>query len=92
MDADSQARRGHGGRSGGVPNYRNNILIEVVELYLPQGLKAWRAVALAYQRKSMETVLCRGEDLWDNWNRKLCIGLGWVGSGQVGRGEGERWR
>jgi hypothetical protein len=72
MDANSQARGGCGGRSGGVPNYRNNILIEVVELYLPQGLEAWRAVALAYQRESMETVLRRGEDLRDNWNRKLC--------------------
>ena len=72
MDANSQARGGCGGRSGGVSNYRNNILIEVVKLYLPQGLEAWRAVALAYQRESMEAVLCRGEDLRDNWNKKLC--------------------
>ena len=72
MDADSQARVGHGGRSGGIPNYRNDILIEVVELYLPRGLEAWREVTLAYQRESMETVLRRGEDLRDNWNRKLC--------------------
>ena len=72
MDADSQAIGGGGGRSGGVPNYKNDILIEVVELYLPQGLEAWRAVALAYQRESMETVLRRGEDLRDNWNKKLC--------------------
>jgi hypothetical protein len=35
MDADSQARGGRGGRSGGVPNYKNDILIKVVELYLP---------------------------------------------------------
>jgi len=72
MDADSQARGGRGRRSGGVPNYRNEIIIEVVEQYLPQGLETWRTVALAYQRESMETVLHRGEDLWDNWNRKLC--------------------
>ena len=56
MDADSQARGGRGGRSGGVPNYRNDILIEVVDLYLPEGLEEWRAVALSYQRESMETV------------------------------------
>jgi hypothetical protein len=72
MDADSQARGGRGGRSGGVPNYRNDILIEVVKLYLPQGLETWRAVALAYQIESVETVLRRGENLRDNWNRKLC--------------------
>jgi hypothetical protein len=72
MDTDSQIGGGRGGRSGGVPNYKNDILIKIVELYLPQGLEAWRAVALAYQRESMETVLRRGEDIRDNWNRKLC--------------------
>ncbi len=72
MDADSQARVGRVGRSGGVPNYRNDILIYVVEEYLPQGLEAWRGVALVYQQESMESTLRRGEDLRDNWNRKLC--------------------
>ena len=71
MDADSQARGGRGGRSGGVPNYRNDTLIYVVEEYLPQGLEGWRGVALAYQREYMEATLRRGEDLRDNWNRKL---------------------
>jgi len=45
--------------SGGVPNYRNDILINVVEEYLSQGLEAWRGVALAYQRESTELTLCR---------------------------------
>ena len=70
MDADSQARGGRVGRSGGVPNYKNDILIDVVELYLPRGLEAWREVALAYQRESMETVLRRGGDLRDNRMQK----------------------
>ena len=47
MDADGQARVGRVGRSVGVPNYRNDILINVVEEYLPQGLEAWREVAMA---------------------------------------------
>ncbi len=72
MDVDSQARGGCGGRSGGVPNYRNNILTNAVEEYLPQGLEAWRGVTLAYRRESMESTLRRREDLRDNWNRKLC--------------------
>ncbi len=29
-------------------------------------------VALVYQRESTEATLHRGEDLWDNWTRKLC--------------------
>ena len=72
MDTDSQARGGRGGRSWGVPNYRNDILINVVEEYHPQGLEGWRGVALAYQRESMEATLRWEEDLRDNWNRKLC--------------------
>ena len=77
MDANSQTRGGRAaGRPIGAPNYNNNILIEVVERYLPQGLEAWKAVALAYQRESMEAVLRRKEDLRDNWNKKLCNHMG----------------
>ncbi len=36
------------------------------------GLEAWRRVALEYQCGSAEANLCRGEDLCDNWNKKLC--------------------
>jgi hypothetical protein len=73
MDANSQTRGGRAaGRPIGAPNDNNNILIKVVKLYLPQSLEAWRAVALAYQRESMEAVHHRGEDLRDNWNKKLC--------------------
>ncbi len=72
MDGESEARGGRGGRAGGVPNYKNDILIDIVERYLPQGLEAWREVALAYQRETCEMTLCRGEDLRDNWNKKLC--------------------
>jgi hypothetical protein len=60
MDADGQARGGRAGCSGGVPNYRNDILINVVEKYLPQGLEAWRGVTMASQRRSWRT-------LWDNY-------------------------
>ncbi len=72
MDNNSQAQGGRVGRAGGVPNYQNNILISIIKQYLPQGLEAWREFALAYQRESMEATLHRGEDLWDNQNRKLC--------------------
>jgi hypothetical protein len=72
MDNDSQAQGGRGSRAGGIPNYRNDILIHIVEQYLPLGLEAWREVPLMYQRESMEATLRRAEDLRDNWNRKLC--------------------
>ena len=47
MDADGQAQVGRVGRSVGVPNYKNDILISVDKEYLPQGLEAWRGVAMA---------------------------------------------
>ena len=72
MDTDSQTRGGHAGCPFSAPNYKNNILIEIVERYLPQGLEAWREVALEYQREANEPTLRRGEDLHDNWNKKLC--------------------
>ncbi len=47
MDTDGQAPVGCVGRSGSVSNYSNVILINVVEEYPPQGLEAWRGVAMA---------------------------------------------
>ncbi len=41
-----------------------------VELYLPQGLEAWREVAVAYQSESMEATLRWGGDLRDNRMQK----------------------
>ena len=72
MDSESQGRAGPKGRVAGIPNYKNDILIDIVERLLPQGLEAWREVAAVYQRESNEGTLRRGEDLRDNWNRKLC--------------------
>jgi hypothetical protein len=54
MDADSEAKGGHDRCIGGVPNYKNDTLIDIVERMLPQGLEAWREVALAYQRETNE--------------------------------------
>jgi len=69
MDNDSSAR---GGRPTGVRNYQNSILIDIVERLLPQGLEGWRQVALEYQQETNEPVLRRGEDVRDNWVKKLC--------------------
>ncbi len=55
-----------------MPNYKNDILIDIIERILPPGLEAWQSVTALYQRKSGETTLRHGEDLRDNWNKKLC--------------------
>ncbi len=72
MDNTSQVQLACGGRPPGVVNYRNKILIDIVERLFPQGLEGWKEVALEYQRESMETILCRGEDVRNNWVKKLC--------------------
>ena len=41
------------------PNYRNDILINIVEQQLPQGLEAWRNVACLYQTAANENELRR---------------------------------
>jgi hypothetical protein len=71
MDANNQSRGVHGCPLGAC-NYKKDILISIVKEHLPQGLEAWREVALAYQRESGEATLRRGEDLHDNCIKKLC--------------------
>jgi hypothetical protein len=66
-----QANPGSCGQASGVPNHCNNKLINIVKQQLPQGFEAWRNVALLYQYVSNEIELCRGEDICDNWVRKL---------------------
>ena len=56
----------------GVPNYRNDLLIPIIERLLPQGAEGWRQVATAYHVASKETDLRDADALRDNWVRKLC--------------------
>jgi hypothetical protein len=71
MNANTQAQGGRVGHAGGIPNYKNNI-INIIERLRPHGLEAWRQVAAEYQRESGKTTLHQGEDLQENWNKKLC--------------------
>jgi hypothetical protein len=48
------------------------MLINIVKEQLPQGLEAWRNVATLYQSAANKKELRRGEDIRDNWVRKLC--------------------
>ena len=42
------------GRSAGVPNYKNDLLINVIEAILPDGPLQWRTVATRYKEASGE--------------------------------------
>ena len=63
---------GRGGRPPGARNYRNDILIDIVDKMRPIGLEAWKAVAAAYMVDAAEDSPRDAKDLRDHWVKKLC--------------------
>jgi hypothetical protein len=59
MDNESQAQLARGGRPSGVRNYQNNVLIDIVERLLPQGLEGWREVDATITLPDAATLLPR---------------------------------
>jgi hypothetical protein len=62
------------GRSRGVMNYKNEILINIISNLLPNDEYAWQAVATAYHAESGETDICDTSDLKKHWHKVLCNG------------------
>ena len=60
------------GRRTGAPNYKNNILIAIIEELLPNGRILWEVVAERYQLLSGEAELRNVDDLKKHWHFKLC--------------------
>jgi len=59
-------------RQRGAVNYKNKILIDIVEKMLPNGSYGWNGVALAYHEASQEEALRDGSDVKNHWVKKLC--------------------
>jgi hypothetical protein len=57
MNADSQAQGGCVGHAGGIPNYKNDIIINIVERLPPQSLEAWRGRLLLNTKESLGRLL-----------------------------------
>jgi len=70
--ADVAPENGRRGRAAGTRNYRNDLLIPIVEGILPQGAEGWRLVAASYKTASGEPDLRDHEALRENWVKKLC--------------------
>jgi hypothetical protein len=78
--------RGHGARGGGVrgranavrgrpsgaKNYRNEILINIIEEARPSGAEGWELVASRYREATNEVEFRDIKDLKEHWVRKLC--------------------
>jgi hypothetical protein len=62
------------GRAVGVPNYKNEVLINVVEAVLPDGALQWSIVAQRYQEASGERELRDSHDIKRHFTtqRNMC--------------------
>lgn len=63
-----------GGRAAGVPNYQNDVLINVIEAVLPDGPLQWSIVAQRYQEASGEREIRDGHDIKRHFttHKSLC--------------------
>jgi hypothetical protein len=61
-------------RKGSV-NYKNDLLIDIVAIILPNGEYGWQTVAIAYQEQSKENILCDSTEIKKHRIRTLCNGM-----------------
>jgi hypothetical protein len=54
-------------RKKGAMNYKNDVLIDIIEEILPNGELVWEAVAIAYQAKTNEESLRDMTDVKKHW-------------------------
>jgi hypothetical protein len=62
-------------RQVGTKNYKNDVLIAIIEEVLPNSELGWDAVALAYQEKTREETKHDTDNLKRHWIRNLCKGM-----------------
>jgi hypothetical protein len=60
------------GRKRGVPNYRNECLLNAIDEIKPTSSKGWSRVALLYKQDSGEDFLRDEDDIKTHFYRKLC--------------------
>jgi hypothetical protein len=56
----------------GSVNYKNKVLIKIINELLPNGEVGWEAVATAYFNQSKEKVLRNTTDVRKHWIKNLC--------------------
>ena len=61
-----------GGRRSGIPNYRNALLISIIEEIKPTGALQWQTVAEIYQLRSGEALMRNPDDIKKHWHNTLC--------------------
>ncbi len=59
-------------RTKGSVNYKNKVLIKIINELLPNGEVAWEAVCTAYFNQSKEKALRNTTDMRKHWIKNLC--------------------
>jgi hypothetical protein len=60
------------GKKTGTPNYKNDMLLNCIDIILPAGPEGWKTVASRYQIVSGEAVLRFYDDVRRHFFTKLC--------------------
>jgi hypothetical protein len=61
-----------GGRKSGTPNYKNGLLITIINEIKPNGALQWQMVADIYHKRSGEVTAGNPDDIKKHWNNTLC--------------------
>ena len=61
-----------GGRKSGNPNYKNGILISIINEIKPNGALLWQSVANIYHTRSGEVLARNPDDIKRHWHLTLC--------------------
>jgi hypothetical protein len=59
----------------GSVNYKNNLLIDIIEEILPNGKLGWEAIAIPYQGRLNEEAQQDTTDIKKHWMKNLCNGM-----------------
>ena len=59
-------------KRAGTPNYKNEVLLSLIDHYLPAGAEQWKIIAIKYQELSKEAALRDHDDIKRHFNDKLC--------------------
>jgi hypothetical protein len=62
-------------RKKGSVNYKNNLLVKIIEEILPSSELGWEAVVIAYQGRSNEEAKQDTTNIKKHWMKNLCNGM-----------------
>jgi hypothetical protein len=62
-------------RKKGLVNYKNNLLINIIEEILPNGKLGWEAIVIAYQGRLNKEAQQGMTNIKKHWIKNLCNGM-----------------